>query len=69
MPPSFAVPSARTMRPRKALRMLSGCSWISFSMKCGKPPRSMAGRSKAIRWTGLGHRAAREGAGLEPVGA
>ena len=28
------------MRPRKALAAASGVSWISLSMKCGKPPFS-----------------------------
>ena len=52
-PPSFAVPSERTMRPRRALRIDSGCSEISLSMKWGNPPRSMSGRLKAICWTSL----------------
>ena len=52
-PPSFAVPSERTILPRNALWMDSGCSAISLSMKWGKPPRSMSGRLKATCWTCL----------------
>ena len=32
-PPSFTSPSSTSNRPRMALRIVSGCSWISFSMK------------------------------------
>ena len=37
-PPNTAVASSRDRRPRIAAEIVSGCSWISLSMKCSKPP-------------------------------
>ena len=33
-PPSLDAPSSSSTRPRSVFRKLSGCSMISFSMKC-----------------------------------
>ena len=66
-PPSFAVPSARTILPRQALWMDSGCSVISLSMKWGNPPRSMSGKAEGDLLHALAHRRAFEGPRLEPV--
>ena len=46
-PPKRTVPSSSSNRPRRVFCTLSGCSMISFSMKCAKPPRSIVPRSQS----------------------
>ena len=50
-PDSMAVPSVSSRRPRIVLRSASGCSNISFSMKCSKPPFSIAPMSQSTSCT------------------
>ncbi len=45
MPASTEEPRLKSSRPRMALARESGCSWISLSMKCSKPPFSAAAAS------------------------
>ncbi len=53
MPPSLTSPVSGSVRPRKASWIVVGCSKISFSMKCSKPPFWIWPRSQVISWTSL----------------